>query len=78
MLTVREKFDVVGEITFSKRLGFLEEGRDVEGIMASIWQWFEYVAIVSVSLDHTPHSSLTTDRNQGRSNALARLAVGQK
>ncbi|KAG6359545.1 hypothetical protein INS49_013066 [Diaporthe citri] len=39
-------FDVVGEITFSKRLGFLEEGRDVEGIMASIWHWFEYVAIV--------------------------------
>ncbi|XXH04088.1 hypothetical protein Hte_010499 [Hypoxylon texense] len=39
-------FDVVGEITFSKRLGFLEDGRDVDGIMASIWQWFEYVAIV--------------------------------
>ncbi|KAK7724327.1 hypothetical protein SLS63_008715 [Diaporthe eres] len=42
-------FDVVGEITFSKRLGFLEEGRDVEGIMASIWQWFEYVAIKPMS-----------------------------
>ncbi|KAI0439978.1 putative cytochrome P450 [Xylaria telfairii] len=39
-------FDVVGEITFSKRLGFLEEGRDVDGIMASIWQWFEYVAVI--------------------------------
>ncbi|KAI1772662.1 cytochrome P450 [Hypoxylon cercidicola] len=39
-------FDVVGEITFSKRLGFLEEGRDVEGIMESIWHWFEYVAII--------------------------------
>ncbi|KAK3387414.1 cytochrome P450 [Podospora didyma] len=39
-------FDVVGEITFSKRLGFLEGGRDVEGIMAGIWRWFEYVAVV--------------------------------
>ncbi|KAK4235918.1 cytochrome P450 [Achaetomium macrosporum] len=39
-------FDVVGEITFSKRLGFLEGGCDVEGIMASIWRWFEYVAVV--------------------------------
>ncbi|KAI1080452.1 cytochrome P450 [Whalleya microplaca] len=39
-------FDVVGEITFSKRLGFLEEGRDVEGIMAGIWRWFQYVAVV--------------------------------
>lgn len=43
-----DKFDVVGEITFSKRLGFLEEGRDVEDIMASIWHWFEYVAIVGL------------------------------
>ncbi|KAK3680865.1 cytochrome P450 [Podospora appendiculata] len=30
-------FDVMGEITFSKRLGFLDEGRDIEGIMGSIW-----------------------------------------
>ncbi|KAI0194227.1 putative benzoate 4-monooxygenase cytochrome P450 [Astrocystis sublimbata] len=41
-------FDVVGEMTFSKRLGFLEEGRDVEGIIASIWHWFEYVAVLWV------------------------------
>lgn len=39
-------FDVVGEITFSKRLGFLEQGKDVENIMDNIWKWFEYVAIV--------------------------------
>lgn len=49
ILTVGDKFDVVGEITFSKRLGFLEEGRDVEGIMANIWNWFEYVAIVCLA-----------------------------
>ncbi|CAG7930638.1 unnamed protein product [Penicillium olsonii] len=29
-------FDVVGEVTFSKKLGFLEEGRDVDNIMESI------------------------------------------
>lgn len=40
-------FDVVGEITFSKRLGFLEAGEDVDGIMGDIWHWFEYVAVVS-------------------------------
>lgn len=39
-------FDVVGEITFSTRLGFLERGEDVDGIMAAIWHWFEYVAVV--------------------------------
>ncbi|KAH9894570.1 cytochrome P450 [Xylariomycetidae sp. FL2044] len=40
------KFDVVGEITFSRRLGFMEQGVDIDGIMASIWHWFEYVAVV--------------------------------
>ncbi|RYP12479.1 hypothetical protein DL767_011261 [Monosporascus sp. MG133] len=39
-------FDVIGEITFSTRLGFLERGEDVDGIIAAIWHWFEYVAVV--------------------------------
>ena len=34
-----DQFDVVGEITFSKRLGFLEQGMDVENIMSDIWHW---------------------------------------
>ncbi|KAJ9648121.1 hypothetical protein H2199_001898 [Coniosporium tulheliwenetii] len=38
-------FDVVGEITFSKRLGFLETGEDVENIMSDIWKFFQYVAL---------------------------------
>lgn len=38
---------MVGEITFSTRLGFLESDTDVEGIMNDIWKWFEYVAVVS-------------------------------
>lgn len=40
-------FDVVGEITFSKRLGFLESGEDVGNIMGDIWKYFQYVAPVS-------------------------------
>ncbi|KEY71920.1 hypothetical protein S7711_09122 [Stachybotrys chartarum IBT 7711] len=39
-------FDVVGEITFSTRLGFLERGEDIDGIMASIWNWFQYTSVV--------------------------------
>ncbi|MCJ1257609.1 hypothetical protein MMC24_005435 [Lignoscripta atroalba] len=39
-------FDVMGEITFSKRLGFLERAEDVDGIMASIWAHFYLVAPV--------------------------------
>lgn len=32
--------DVMGELTFSKRLVFLERGEDVDGIMESIWHYF--------------------------------------
>ncbi|KAF6218600.1 hypothetical protein HO133_005951 [Letharia lupina] len=34
-------FDVMGELTFSKRLGFLERAEDVDGIMESIWHYFQ-------------------------------------
>ena len=33
-------FDFIGELTFSKRLGFLERAGDVDRIMESIWQYF--------------------------------------
>ncbi|KAI1498990.1 cytochrome P450 [Biscogniauxia marginata] len=37
-------FDVMGEITFSKRLGFLDEAKDVGGIMSAIWKMFGYAS----------------------------------
>jgi hypothetical protein len=37
-------FDVIGELTFSKRLGFLEKAEDVEGIAKSVLQNFEWYA----------------------------------
>ena len=40
-------FDVIGEITFSKRLGFLEKGQDIDGIMESSWKYFSKAAVVS-------------------------------
>lgn len=43
-------FDVMGEITFSKRLGFLDEARDVENIMATIWSTFQYASWVGTNL----------------------------
>lgn len=39
-------FDVMGELTFSRRLGFLDEGRDVKGIMSSISRNFEYFSVI--------------------------------
>jgi hypothetical protein len=44
-------FDVIGELTFSKRLGFLESGEDVNGVMAGIWNTFKQTSLVRI----TPH-----------------------
>ncbi|TVY21363.1 Cytochrome P450 monooxygenase [Lachnellula arida] len=39
-------FDVMGEVTFSKRLGFLDEAKDVDGIIATIWKHFQFCSVV--------------------------------
>jgi hypothetical protein len=52
-------FDVIGELTFSKRLGFLDRGEDVEGIIASIEKMLDYAAVVSVSQPSATHRQLT-------------------
>ena len=45
-------FDVIGEVTFSKRIGFLMKGEDIDGIMGSIWKYFTAASPVS----HPPSS----------------------
>ncbi|KAL8722880.1 MAG: hypothetical protein Q9225_000713 [Loekoesia sp. 1 TL-2023] len=40
-------FDVMGEITFSKRLGFLDRGEDVDAVMKSIWAYFKNASPVT-------------------------------
>ena len=44
-------FDVMGEITFSKRLGFLETGEDVSNIIGNLWKYFKKAAPVGHTLD---------------------------
>jgi len=39
-------FDVIGEMTYNKRHGFLEENRDIDGIIDYISNLFNYVAPV--------------------------------
>lgn len=39
-------FDVIGELTFSKRLGFLDRGIDVDRIIANLERLLDYVSIV--------------------------------
>ncbi|KAF2135595.1 uncharacterized protein K452DRAFT_293104 [Aplosporella prunicola CBS 121167] len=40
-------FDVMGELTFSRKFGFLKEGRDVDGVMEKIWEHFKTAAPVT-------------------------------
>ncbi len=40
-------FDVIGEMTYSKRHGFVEENKDIDGIIDYISNLFDYVAPVS-------------------------------
>ncbi|KAL8810355.1 MAG: hypothetical protein Q9223_007774 [Gallowayella weberi] len=40
-------FDVMGEITYSKPLGFLDRGEDVDGVMESIWNYFKKASPVT-------------------------------
>ena len=39
-------FDVIGEITFSKRFGFMEEGRDVSGMIKGLETSLVYTGVV--------------------------------
>ncbi len=39
-------FDVIGQITYSKRHGFVDTGEDVDGIVAYLGKLFSYVAPV--------------------------------
>lgn len=42
-------FDVIGDLTWSKRLGFIEENRDVDGIVAFLNKFLSYAGPVKVS-----------------------------
>ena len=42
-------FDVVGEFVFAKKLGFLEEGRDVDGMIQAIQGMLVYASIYGSS-----------------------------
>lgn len=42
-------FDVLGEVTFSKELGCLDQGGDVEGVIENNWRYFNMIAAVCES-----------------------------
>ena len=40
-------FDVIGELTWSKRLGYIETNKDVEGVVEFVGNFLSYAAVVS-------------------------------
>jgi hypothetical protein len=50
-------FDVIGQITYSKRHGFVDRGEDVDGMVAYLGKLFSYVAPVIIP---RPQSSSTS------------------
>lgn len=40
-------FDVIGELTYSARYGFLERGEDVDGIIEYLNKYMKYLSVVS-------------------------------
>lgn len=45
-------FDVIGDLTWSKRLGFVEGNKDVDNIIEFLGKFFDYVAPVRTILEH--------------------------
>ena len=41
-------FDVICELTYSKRMGFVEKGGDIENIISNLQWVLDYAAIVSM------------------------------
>jgi hypothetical protein len=53
-------FDVIGELTFSKRLGFVEGGVDVDNIIRDLESFLNYVSWVTAPR-RTSYASITND-----------------
>lgn len=46
-------FDVIGELTYSKRLGFVDRGVDVDHIIRNMEKLLDYVSVVSSRMKHS-------------------------
>jgi hypothetical protein len=59
-------FDVIGEMTYSKRHGFLEENRDIEGIIDYVAWFFDYAGPVRILLGAQTKSRTLTQPQIGQ------------
>ena len=70
-------FDVIGEITYSKRHGFVDRGEDIDGVVSYLGRLFSYVAPVS-RLVATSVAPLTKSILLGRSITHPRQGSAQE
>lgn len=56
-------FDVICELTYSKRMGFMEVGGDVENIIKDLQWLLDYAAVVSTTLFGKPPADLIRSVN---------------
>lgn len=54
-------FDVIGELAWSKRLGFVEKNKDIDGIIAQVDWTLDYGVVVSCTVrsSYSTHCKLT-------------------
>ena len=64
-------FDVIGEITYSKRHGFIDSGKDVDGMVGYLGKLFSYVAPVTTP----PHPFLNLTYISSPAQHSAKLEV---
>lgn len=55
-------FDVIGELTFSKRLGFVDRGLDVDNIIKNLEWLLNYAAVVSWRQQYSDSRITLTNR----------------
>ena len=60
-------FDVLGEVTFSRRLGCLEKGGDVEDVIHGNWLYFKKIAAVRIYVEIVLLDSLDLRANRSLS-----------
>ncbi|KAK3291691.1 cytochrome P450 [Chaetomium fimeti] len=71
-------FDVMGTMTFSERYGFLETGRDDQGILGAIWNFMLTVGPMTQVpwLDKLLHkNSIMATLNKGSGNVIFQIAA---
>ena len=75
-------FDVIGELTYSKRLGFVDHGVDVDGIIGSLEWFLGYVAVVGRNLHllllHEERKLIHFDCGLDRSNPFLGLPLNKE